>query len=122
MLMSQDKSKSVNQKSTIANILVIDEDPIIGASVKAALEAVGHTVVAAGSEAEAMEALQGLFDVVFVHRSLPDSTCDEIVRAAPATFNLQLLKHLALERKRLYLKRGEDAVIPLTLGDRQRKA
>ncbi|NVM21188.1 MAG: response regulator [Desulfobacterales bacterium] len=74
-----------------ANVLVIDEEPIVCASVKAALEAVGHSVTAAGSEAEAMKALREPFDMVFVHRGLPNSTCDEIVRAAREHGNVAII-------------------------------
>ncbi|MCP4350767.1 MAG: response regulator [Desulfobacterales bacterium] len=63
-----------------AKILVIDEEPIIGSSVKAGLEAVSHSVRIAQSEKEALEALGENFDLVFIDLGLPDSVCDEIVR------------------------------------------
>ncbi|MCP4109919.1 MAG: response regulator [Desulfobacteraceae bacterium] len=63
-----------------AKILVIDEEPIIGSSVKAGLKAVSHSVRIAQSEKEATDALGENFDLVFIDLGLPDSVCDEIVR------------------------------------------
>ena len=65
-----------------ANVLVIDEEPSVGASIQAALADGGHTVKVALSEADALRALIGPFDVLFLHCRLPHSTCDEIVRHA----------------------------------------
>lgn len=65
-----------------AKILVIDEEPVIGSSVKASLEAVSHSVRIAQSEAEALDALKENFDLVFIDRELPDSMRDDIVRFA----------------------------------------
>ena len=46
-----------------ANILVIDKDPLIGESIKAALKDTEHAVMLAHSAAETLEALKKPFDL-----------------------------------------------------------
>ncbi len=112
-------------KSKIAKVLVIDREPIIGDAIKASLETVGHSVKAVQSEAEAMAALRGPcsaqdkpFDVVFIHRELQPSVCDEIVKAARAIGNSAIIlmsseKSEAVERNKLRLGADEIVYKPL---------
>ena len=99
-------------------ILVVDEEPQIGRLIEAALEDSGHTVRAVPSEAEAIAALVEPFDVLILHRQLPDAACHELVRLArqqadPAVILLSSQQSLETERNMLRLGAAEILYKPL---------
>lgn len=97
-----------------ARILVIHEDPIIGSSVKSALEESRHTVIVVQSAAAAMEALREIFDIVFIHQGLPDSPSDEIIRCArthSGTSIILISSERTDQAKKTKLRPGADEIL-----------
>ncbi len=104
--------------SSPLRILVFDEEPLIGVVIRDALADAGHSVHAVGSEEEAIAALRDPFDMLFLHRRLPDSMCNDLVRLArqhtePVIILLSSEKSLEAERNMLRLGAAEILFKPL---------
>ncbi|MCP4662018.1 MAG: response regulator [bacterium] len=99
-------------------VLVVDEEPLIGEVIRAAVEDAGHGVTAVQSEREAIAALAEPFDLLLLHRQLPDTTSNELVRRArqhthPAVVLLSSQRSLEAEQNMLRLGAAEILYKPL---------
>ncbi|MEM9593530.1 MAG: response regulator, partial [Acidobacteriota bacterium] len=97
-----------------ARLLVVDGEPSVAADVGSALEDLRCDVVAVGSGAEAVEALDGTFDLVLVDRRLPGSGCSEVIRRArhDGVSDVVLLSSdRAADTRREVLRLGADALV-----------
>ena len=103
-------------------ILVCDEDPVVFASIKDALQEPRHLVENASSEEEIHEAVVEPFDIVFLHQGLPNSKLHEIVRRARSVGNpaiILLSSEQSVEVDRQHIRLGVDETIhnPLSFKD-----
>lgn len=99
-------------------ILIVDEEPIIGELIQAAVEDAGHRVTTACTEQEAMTALTEPFHLLMLHRGLPDAACHELVRRArhhndPRIVLLSSQRSREAERNMLRLGAAEILYKPL---------
>ncbi len=99
-------------------ILVVDEEPVIGELIEAAVEDAGHKVVSVQSEHQAITALGEGCHLLFLHRRLPDAACHELVRLArhqgdPAVILLSSQRSHQAEQNMLRLGAAEILYKPL---------
>jgi len=70
-----------HMKAKQANILVIDDDPLIQSLIKETLEEAGHAVAIAGTGAEGIEEIKHRdFDLVFLDLKMPDIDGAELLK------------------------------------------
>ena len=101
-------------------ILIVDEDPLVRMALRDTVENDGHFVRTAASAEDALRQLATPYDLLLLHRRLPDSTCDEIVRMArelhpnPAVVLMSSEQSSDLERNKLRLGAVEIVYKPLS--------
>lgn len=103
---------------TTKRILVVDEDPDLGRSIREALDGSDYEIIEAKSEADALGLLSDPVQLVVVHRILPDAALDEIVRAARGQHYAGVVMICAEKSPELaqnYLRLGVDEVLPKPL-------
>ncbi|MEM7587684.1 MAG: response regulator [Acidobacteriota bacterium] len=99
-------------------VLVVDEEPVIGELFRATLDPERFHVQQASSEKEAVRLLAEPIDVLLLHRCLPDATCEGLVRSArsqgePVLLLLSSQRSLEAERNMLRLGAAEILYKPL---------
>lgn len=99
--------------------LIVDEEPLVCQAMLDILEDQGHEVRAVTSASDACELLFEPYDVLFLHRRLPESRCDEIVRLArehgndPAVVLMSSEQAREVEKNKLRLGAVEIVYKPL---------
>ena len=64
---------TIEGKNTVANILLVEDDPLVTEALSSAIEFQGHTVVAAANGCEGLKQYaQGRFDLVITDIIMPD--------------------------------------------------
>jgi two-component system, NtrC family, response regulator HydG len=85
-----------------ARILVVDDDPVINALVKATLEQDGHAVITVTSSNEAVQwVVRDDFDVVLTDLAMPELTgielCERVLGARPDTAVILVTGHATMQ-------------------------